>query len=291
LSTLTKIFVVLMVVFSIAFTMATIGFVAKTNRWRDLATGYREDAQIVQTHMRNLSAGHAAEKTIWVDAKRSLEGRIAEMHADAERLNNELVEAQEYISQITTEKSNALAHADQLLGQLKVAEAGRQEQTTLRESVEARNHDLEMRNAELNLRVQEYSTQVVVLLQQQRQLEQQLNILREENRKLAGAGGRPSPGPAATTGRSVPSGPPAMVAPIRGEILEVSGNLATISVGSSDGVRDGMVFVIYRGKEYIGDLEVTDIEPNLSAGRLLQTRATPRPADQVADEPALGLAQ
>lgn len=291
MSTLTKIFVVLMVVFSIAFTMSTIGFVAKTNKWRDLASGYRENAQIVETHMRNLAAAHAAEKTVWVDAKRSLDARIAALEAEVERVNNDLVSSRENVAGLTTEKSNALAHADQLLAQLKVAETGRQEQSALREAAQTRNSELETRNAELKYRVDEQSAQILVLVQQQRQLEQQLNIVREENRKLAGNSGWSGAGSVTTGAQSLPSGPPVTVAPIRGEIVEVSGSLATISVGSSDGVRDGMVFVIYRGTEYIGDLEVTDVEPNLSAGRLMQTRATPRPADQVADEPALGLAR
>ena len=52
-----------------------------------------------------------------------------------------------------------------------------------------------------------------------------------------------------------------------------------------------MVFVIYRGSEYVGDLEVTDVQPNLSAGRIVRARSTPRSNDMVADEPALGFAQ
>jgi len=293
LSTLTKIFIVLMVVFSIAFTMSTIGFVAKTSRWRDLANEYREETRVVETHMRNLAAAHAAEKTVWVDTKRSLDDRLANLEAELERLRTDLEAERNAIGKLQTEKSNALAHAEQLLGELKIAEAGRREESALRADIEKRNLDLEKRNADLNLRVQEQSAQILVLVQQQRQLEQQVNILREENTRLSGGewtGGAVTAAPAGAPA-AAPSTAPTAVAPIRGEIVEVSGKLATISVGSSDGVREGMVFVIYRGSEYIGDLEVTDVEPNLSAGKLVQMRATPRPTDLVADEPALGLAR
>jgi hypothetical protein len=290
LSTLTKIFVVLMVIFSIAFTMATIGFVGKTNKWRDLANGYREQALVVETNMRNLAAAHAAEKTVWVDSKRSLDDRIADLDAQVERVGGELVEARKELSKLGTEKSNADARVDQLLAQLDVERTGRQEQTGLRAAAEQRNQDLETRNAELNMRVQEMTAQILVLNQQQRQLEQQVNILKEENSKLAGGSG---PGRLSVQpgGAGAPAAEPVAAAAIRGEIVQVNGNLATISVGSSDGVRDGMVFVIYRGKEYIGDLEVTDVEPNQSAGKLARTRATPKPSDQVADDTALGMAE
>ncbi|HRX83663.1 MAG TPA: hypothetical protein P5572_01445 [Phycisphaerae bacterium] len=290
MSTLTKIFVVLMVVFSIAFTMSTIGFVAKTNKWRDLAQKYRDEAQVVQVNMRNLAASHAAEKTVWVDSKRSLDDRIADLSGQVERVTADLVDARQQLDKLGTEKSNADARVDQLLAQLDVERTGRQEQAGLRETAEKRNQVLETRNAELNTRLEELSARIVVLVQQQRQLEQQVNILKDENSKMADAGGgnRVS----VNSGRSsAPSAAPIGVAPIRGEIVEVAGNLATISVGSADGVRDGMVFVIYRGSEYIGDLKVTEVEPNQAAGELVKTRATPRASDQVADEPALGLAQ
>jgi len=91
-------------------------------------------------------------------------------------------------------------------------------------------------------------------------------------------------------GKAQPVSTPAAT-PIRGHIVEVQGKLATVSIGSSDGVSKGMVFVIYRDSDYIGDIEITDVEPNLAAGRLIRTRATPRADDMVADEPALGLAQ
>jgi hypothetical protein len=62
-------------------------------------------------------------------------------------------------------------------------------------------------------------------------------------------------------------------------------------VGSADGVETGMVFVIYNGSEYVGDLEITDVEPNQSAGRITRTRRAPRAGDSVADETRFGLAE
>jgi len=60
----------------------------------------------------------------------------------------------------------------------------------------------------------------------------------------------------------------ANIAPIRGKIEENSGEYASISVGSDDGVEVGMVFIIYNEEGYLGDLEVSEVEPMMSAGRL-----------------------
>ena len=80
-------------------------------------------------------------------------------------------------------------------------------------------------------------------------------------------------------------------APIRGHVTEISGSLASISVGSADGVAEGMVFVIYRGMDYIGDLRVSKVEPNQSAGSLVRTSGSVLVGDEVADEARFGLAR
>lgn len=291
MSTLTKIFIVLMAVFSIAFTMSTINFVAKTNNWRSLAEQYRGQLQVVESNMRNQAAAQAAEKTAWLDARNDLQRTTDDLRKESESQLAQIAEMRNQLAKVETEKNTAMAQATRLASELTVANNGWLEQRKEREGLEQRNMELERRNLDLSERVNEQTAQILVLVQQQNQLEQQINILREERSRTSQTGGP-------VTGRYVPdefggvsaAAPPAST-PIRGHIVEVQGNIATISVGSADGVREGSVFVIYRGPDYVGDLKVTDVEPNLSAGRIIRSRSTPRPNDQVADEPALGMAQ
>jgi hypothetical protein len=293
LSTLTKVFIVLMVVFSIAFTMTTISFVGRTTRWRELAEGYRTQATVAETHMRNLAAAHAAEKTVWFDEKRAQENQIASLRAAGEAQGKELADLRERTATLEGQVSDKEALARGLVSELQVTQDLLVKQQQQREELEKRNNDLETRNLQLSERVNELTAQMLVLVQQQQQLEQQVNMLRTGG---GGPGaGRPTaqvtpPGPS-VPGPAVRSATGAVAAPIRGRIVEVDGNLASISVGSADGVREGMVFVVYRGAEYVGDIEITDVEPNLAAGRVIRSRSTPRPNDQVTDEPTLGLAQ
>lgn len=292
MSTLTKIFTVVMVVFSIAFTMTIISFVGKTSNWKSLADEYRVQQQITETHMRSMTAAQAAEHTVWLDSKKALEARIAKLEESETASLGEKAELRDELARLRAEKSDADALSRRLASQLQVAQDNSIAQRQQREDIEKRNMELERRNLDFNERVNELTAQILVLVQQQQQLEQQVNILKEENSKLArgaGAGGPVAAPEAAALGGVTPVTPTA-VAPIRGKIVQVEGNLATISVGSADGVQKGMVFVIYRGSEYIGDIQVTDVEPNLAAGRLKGTRSAPQPNDMVADEPALGLA-
>ena len=62
---------------------------------------------------------------------------------------------------------------------------------------------------------------------------------------------------------------PARSVPIRGHIAELDGNLASISVGTNDGVEVGMTFIIYNNRgDFLADLEITEVTPNSSAGDL-----------------------
>ena len=79
---------------------------------------------------------------------------------------------------------------------------------------------------------------------------------------------------------------------IEGKVAKILDEYSmVINVGRNDGVTEGMVFVIYRGLDYIGDLKVGVVEPNQAAGRLIRSAGSPRVGDQVADEARFGMAR
>lgn len=291
MSVLTKIFIVLLAVFSIAFAMSTISFVAQSNNWRQLATDYRAAHELVETKMVNLSAAHAAEKGNWLDVHRDDLRRLSDREGELQAAQGELTAIQAELVQVQQEKSSADALVQNLTGQLKLASAARDQEQKQRETLQARNIELEKRNLDLSERVNELTHQTLVMVEQQRQFEQQINILRSENEKLSAVRRRGGTGmlEEGVMGRVTPVEPVAAT-PIRGHILQVEGNLATISVGSADGVEPNMTFVIFRGDEYIGDLRISDVEPHMSAGTIVRFRTAPRVDDLVADEAGFGRA-
>ncbi|MFH0981509.1 MAG: hypothetical protein V2A79_08220 [Planctomycetota bacterium] len=292
MSPLTKIFIVLLAVFSIAFAMSTISFVSQTNQWKKLAEGYRAAQTIVETKLVNQSAGHAAEKANWLDARREQLRQTAELETRLQDKEQDLAALKAELAQLKAEKSSAEALARNLTGQLQLCGTGRDNEQKQRETFQQRNIELEKRNLDLNERVNELTAQTVVFVQQQRQYEQQINILREENQKLATVTRRAAAGEFDVGGGdAVTPVEPVAGTPIRGHVLEVDGKLATISVGSADGVQENMTFVIYRGSEYVGDLKITDVEPHRAAGTIVRARGTPQVNDLVADEGRLGKAR
>ncbi len=75
---------------------------------------------------------------------------------------------------------------------------------------------------------------------------------------------------------------------INGTIVAVSGdNLASINIGSANGVKRGMEMVIMRGSELVGYLRIEEVDPNASAGIIVEKRLTPAQGDKVVTKTSL----
>jgi hypothetical protein len=292
LSTLTKVFTVLLVVLSIVFTVMTISVVAQTANWRDTALKYEENARIADTNLRNMIAASSAELATARDTIKAHLGKIGELETQMQANSAELARLRSDLAKVEAEKSSAEAMNRGLLAQVEAARSGETEYRKQLAGIEKRNIELERRNIDLNDRVNEQTAQIDVLAEQKRQYEQQLNILKEE----AGKGSRQASRPGADAALESPAGAamsnvtaltPGGPTAIRGNVSEVSDNLVTISVGSADGVKKDMVFVIHRDGQYVGDVKISDVTPNRAAGKLVRTTGTPAKGDQVTDALAM----
>jgi len=288
LSTLTKVFIVVLVVFSIAFTTMTVSIVAQSTDWQDTAKKYEEHAKVADTNLRNEIAASAATEATLRDSIKSHLEKIGEVEGQLKTNGAEMAKLRSDIAKAESEKSSSEAMSRGLLAQLQIADAGRAEYRKQRDEIEKRNIELERRNIDLNDRVNEQTMRIAVLFEQKRQYEQQLSILKTENEKLARSAGRPAgasvlEAPSGVAMSNVTPLTPISPTPVRGKILEVSGNLVTISVGSADGVKEGMVFMITRGDQYVGDLKISTVNPSQSAGRMVRTTLAPAQGDQVKD--------
>ncbi|MBI4719534.1 MAG: hypothetical protein HY763_17190 [Planctomycetes bacterium] len=293
MSTLTKVFTVLLVVFSIAFTVMTVSIVAQTTNWKHTAERYQEHAQIADTNLRNLIAANAAELATLNETIRSHVAKVGDLETKLQDKGKELSELRSELNRSASEKSSAEAINRGLLAQLDSSEKARSEYRQQRDDLERSNIRLETQNIELNDRVNELTARVAVMQEQKRQFEQQINILRAENQKLTGGGRAASRAPSLEEATSVSVGAvtaatPVAATPIRGTVVDVSGEIVTISVGAADGVQKDMVFVVHRGDHYLGDLKINIVDPNQAAGRPSGAVFRPRPGDQVTD--AAGLA-
>ncbi len=289
MSALTKIFIVLLVLFSIAFTSMTISIVAQSTSWRDTARKFEEQARISDTNLRHEIAASAAQLASALDEARSNIVEIGRLEAEVEKARQDAAGFQAALAKAESQKSSAEAMNRGMLAQLQLVQATSDEYREQRTNLERSAIDVQRRNSDLNERVNELTEQVDVLLEQRRHFEQQIHILRTENDQMAA--GRSSShtfeDPAGAALPNVVALAPVATRAIRGHVTDVGGNFVTVSVGSADGVKMGMIFVIHRGDQYVGDLTVTVVDPNQCAGRLTLSASAPQVGDEIADQASL----
>lgn len=291
MSTLSKVFVVILVVFSVTFTTMAISSVAQWTNWRDTALKYQEHAKIADTNLRNQIAVSAAELATARDTVKDHVGKIGELEGQVKAAGAEVAAMRSTLAKAESEKSSAEAMNRGLLAQLQIAEGGRSEYRKQRDDIEKRNIELERRNIDLNDRVNEQTARITVLFEQKRQYEQQINILRVEMEKMAKASGRSIAQPVFENPEGTVAGTPLTPVggqAIRGRVDDINSGSVSISVGAVDGVRKDMEFIIHRGGEYVGKMKIQMVNPNQAAGKVLQTALPPALGDLVTDANTFG---
>ncbi len=271
----------------------TISVVARSANWKDTAQKYEQHARTADTNLRNLISASAADMATARDNVRLHREQNNRLQAKLHNNSSELAVIRTEIAQLKADKTSAEAMNRGLLARLNVAENAREEYHKQRNGLEKRGIDLERRNIDLNDRVNELTAQVSVMIEEKRQFEQQVKILQDQNSKLSQGSRSPSgmvtfESASGTAMSGVDALSPVAATPIRGRVIEMNGKLVTISVGGSDGVKEGMIFVIHRDGEYVGDVKIDLVDPNSSAGRIVRSSVNPGLGDMVID--AMGLA-
>lgn len=288
MTTLTKVFIVVLTVFAIAFSMLVIGYAAQSQNYRELADTNRAWALENQAQLQsNNSLNRVAEE--------NYQKQIADLHAQITKMQetmdsnanqmgtvkNELLAEQQktasltgQVTQLTSMVSAGDAERKQLQNQL---ENMRKDNSGLRTD----NFKLAETNQKLELQRQLYEQEIRLLKEQNFSLSSRVEELR--SKVQAAATGEDQTGVSSARGaaRSVSD---SAASAIVGEIKEVRGNLACLTIGSAQGVRDGMEFIIYRGGEYLGKVKINKVQPEQSAGELVQIQGNIHAGDKVTDK-------
>lgn len=285
---LTKVFVVLTAVFSLALLV----FVALILNGQDKYRANAQDLQMQALGAKAMLAKMEGQRDNLRDALdrlrnekvnsestlngqiRNLQNQLAGSEREIATGKNDLNTAQASVTALTT-ANQAMTDA---LGKLNAELAG------LRKDVPV----LTQQNAELNRKNNEYQTG----------LEAAQNAIRRLQEELAAAQ-QPAPAKAPTTssegGPGAGAGTPTLsaVVPINGTVTRVDTmngrTFVTLSLGKRDGVQENFRFTLYRGNSYVGDAVVRKVSPDQAVAEV--TMLKPGQQAQSADLAISGAGQ
>jgi hypothetical protein len=274
LSFLTKLFVVLHVVLTLLFVSATIVWVNRVEDFRK--TNGALAAQLTTAQSQAQSALNEAQ-TARGDALAVRQQVGAEIDRARKERDDSLTEVRErdtLLAQLQQNLASADARAQASTSGLETAmKTNSLLQDQLNQSRETGNK-IQQQNTELLTDNSDLRQKLSVATRQIQNSNEEIEDLRTQVAGGAGpaAGGQPIPGATAA-----PSPNEVPVAGVIRDRRNVNGvNYATISVGSSDNVRKGMVFYVIdrEAGDFLGTLTVDRVEPREAGGRLEGPRVT-----------------
>lgn len=269
MSTLTKVFVVLAAVLSIALSCMFIAAAAQWDNWKELALTYQDRRNAAITWSQNTVATAQAALALKDEVLAGRTRELEQARGEVQALQDENGALQAELAQVKNERLAFEAGRAKLQEILDVTTGELKALQKQNQSLLSQNIDLQSRNGRLNNRVLELTTNLTILQDQIRNMQEKLYACEHQyaelQRRVAAAPPErlPEPLPGAVAAA------PAVAGEIHGEIMQVEGVYATINVGESSGVVPGMRFMVYReGGVYLADLVIDRVQPKEAGGRL-----------------------
>ena len=285
MSTLTKVFVLLVSLLAIFLCGAVVTFVSNVDDWRGVAeeeASIREAAQLyaetVETAKRREIERFLAQVQRLKETNIAMLERIAELNRDLDAESLSRAEADKKVASavelgrsVQQANQNLLAVEQSLQAELARAYSAR---TTAETQMISLNQQLNIeraKNEQLESLRRRKEEEIYELENENARIRRQLQEVTVSAKEF-----RPAQDLVSMTQMATPAG-----VPIRGEILDIRDGTASISVGSASGVREGTKFQVVRSGLYVASLEVQMVEATQAAGRLVNIQGEVVVGDKV----------
>ncbi len=271
MSTLTKVFTLLVSILAILLCGVVVTYIATSSDYKSAYTDQLTRTEAAVAHAESSRIARESDLEIFKNKMLVKDNLYKLAAAQRDELTRELTvakqEAATAASNATTsqESLNALTLELKLLRESQ-AELFANNIKCLNAQQEAQTKQEQM-SLKLNSKIVE-NTQLATNLKRVKEQKVELESdIEKLNVKLTAA--KATSRPMVNTNLVSMSTPIPAGVPIRGEIIEVKGNLVAISVGSSSGVRTGTRFTINQDGKFLGYIKINLVEPGESVGKLI----------------------
>ena len=288
MSTLTKVLVVLLTVFSIFLCGIVVTYVAHADNQKELADGLRKSLDSARARQ---TAAIESEKKMREETdalKADLGKQVADLKILKDQLDAQIDGLKRENAQLVqklTDMAAVVQTANETLARVRdQAAVAEQEVKNLRADQANRSKELE----ETTQALMERTAVIADLQRKSRQLiEEKQGLETQLNQVLQQYGKAPVRPRVVTPPRSTVQ-PVAQTATkdigLNGRVTQVDmkNKVAAISIGSAAGVREQMKFHVIRGDRFICDVLIFDVDPDKAVGVLDLVQTEPQAGDLVA---------
>lgn len=286
MSTLTKILIVLLTIASIFLCGIVVTYVANADNYRDKYTrqkaerdSFKEKTDGLTTQLNNKIAEKDALDDKLNRQIAELNEQITKLQADLQKINDE----NKILVQRVTDMASVVETSSQTAGT----------QGQLLKDTLAELNKLQAQQIKLSAQLDDTSATLLEKLAIIQNLETDKKRLIEEKLELQGRldkilqpiGKVPTPVTPVTPQKDIARPAPVIAEEIalKGLItgIDLKNKMASISIGSADGVKDGMKFHVTRGDKFICDILIIDTDTEAAVGAIELMQEEPKAGDTV----------
>jgi septal ring factor EnvC (AmiA/AmiB activator) len=295
LSTLTKVLIVLLTVFSLVASTIVVTFVANQENYRQSAEKNRRDLGGAEKARDNAQQEQA-------DAKKASDVLVAKLEDEKNRLTRDLQAVREELDGLKRTK-NALdtEHAG-MMAAVQTATTGEQQQRALFVAAQKEVERLKAEQIQREAELKETNQMLLEKLALISDLDGKIRQLTQENQDLGTRVnqyltkyGQMATKPPTTVAQGSPGVRPAQPAgtvaaqtrsiALNGQVtaVDLRSRLLEISIGTAAGVRKDMTFHVVRGDRFVADILIMEVWPDRAVGVLdvVQAGLQPQAGDSV----------
>jgi hypothetical protein len=261
-----KILIVLQLVFSLCFMC----FAGAAYTFHE---GWKKKADTLQSKLGNTEQQLSEQQSQRQQESDNLKGELTAMTTRAQMAEAKVTGIETSLTQALGNLANAEQQRDRHLADLAIAQ--QEAQARIAETTDARSENLRLNDRVVD-GISVRRTLEDDLLDRQGRIDEAVQRELQMVEELARLRGL------LRTNKIDPNdsivGPvPAPVEKITGVVTAAKKNesrsaeLVEISIGSDDGIAKGMRLIVYRGAKYICEIEITEIYPDLSVGRVIES--------------------
>lgn len=278
LSTLTKILIVLLSLFSIYLCATVVTYVGASRNYKAEYEQQRNELSAIKEKNRSYEQEIADKKRQLDEFGLKSDSEISKLKTEKTQLEQEMKNAK-----------NAQLAADEKIASLTAAALNFEKAVGgMEDSLKQTRAELDSARAEnvkLSKNLNEITANLEEKMAQLASVDTEKKRLLEEKAKLeqsaAGStGGKASEQPitqmpdSATAATEVSAD-----VKLQGVVTAVEGSLTTLSIGSADGVTAGMIFHVVRQDNFICDIKITEVDTEASAGTIQLLQQQPKVGD------------
>lgn len=280
MSSFTKFLIVLLTVFSVFLCGTVVTYVASSSNWKEEYNNREASIKAMEKKLSSQARDYKKNQAAMQDEYDSLQSINDQLTAKISTLEIEL----------SNEKRENSVNIQRVSDSTGIIEGMRQTVEGLRTSLEATRDDLSQKRDTLANTSKKLSEITAALDEKMVELES----LEAENRRLLEVktdlekmivASTDDIQPVTRRRETVKLAAPVAYDTVSLKALvsevDLRNNLAAISIGSADGVTNGMVFHVTRGSEFICNIKITNVDQDRAAGAIELVQSTPRVGDNV----------